>query len=686
MQGESPTQTNTSAGAVFVSYASQDAEAASRICDALRAGGIEVWFDQSELRGGDVWDQKIRREIHDCALFIPVISANTAARHEGYFRLEWDLADQRSHMMARSRVFLVPVCLDTTTEAAADIPESFKRVQWTRLPGGAAPPAFIERIRRLLSPEAFHALPAARSPAAAASRAAGTSRQSASSPITPSLMRPVLVISAAIAVIGLGYFAVDELVLSKREAGTKQASAPAAEAVTSAQIPEKSIAVLPFIDMSEKHDEEYFADGMAEEVLNLLAQVPDLRVPGRTSSFYFKGKQAALGEIARTLGVAHVLEGSVRRAGTTIRVTVQLIRADNGYHLWSKSYDRDLKDVLKVQDDIAESVVGALKASLLGASPPRAALTVNAEAYRLYLEAHALRVYSGSTQLGIDYLRKSIELDPTFAAARAELAALIVGDFTTTGILLYPSALAEARAAADEALRLDAQLPLAHMALARLFFQLDWNWDAGEAEIRKAIALEPSNAEAHRIVGYFLTTRGRFDEAIEILQRAASLDPLQPWNYVAMGFPAYRKHNYAQAVTLYRRALALSPQDYKVHYLLGQSLLLGGQPTEALAEMEREPDPGFRHCGLALAFDALGRKREADGELATAEAKYGSEKAYWIALIHASRKNVGNAFVWLDRAAEQKDPGMQWIRGDPMLDTIAKDPRYDTLLRRIKLL
>jgi hypothetical protein len=125
MQGESPNQTSTPAGAVFVSYASQDAEAASRICDALRAGGIEVWFDQSELRGGDVWDQKIRREIHDCALFIPVISATTAARHEGYFRLEWDLADQRSHMMARSRVFVVPVCLDTTTEAAADIPESF---------------------------------------------------------------------------------------------------------------------------------------------------------------------------------------------------------------------------------------------------------------------------------------------------------------------------------------------------------------------------------------------------------------------------------------------------------------------------------------------------------------------------------------------------------------------------------
>src|ERR1700689_5337074 len=157
--------------AVFLSYASQDAEAAQQLCNALRAAGIEVWFDQSELRGGDVWDQKIRRQIHDCALFIPVISANTVLRHEGYFRLEWDLADQRTHMMARNRVFIVPVCLDTTPEAGADVPESFQRVQWTRLPSGDTSVAFVERIRRLLSPtlpEAGARVSAVREPVAVA--------------------------------------------------------------------------------------------------------------------------------------------------------------------------------------------------------------------------------------------------------------------------------------------------------------------------------------------------------------------------------------------------------------------------------------------------------------------------------------------------------------------------------------
>src|SRR5215813_8309158 len=153
MGAASAEQASTPTGAVFLSYASQDAEAAQKICEALRAAGIEVFLDQSELRGGDAWDQKIRREIHDCALFIPVISVNTTSRHEGYFRLEWDLADQRTHMIARNRVFVVPVCLDATTEAAADVPESFRRAQWTRLPTGETPPAFVERVRRLLSPE-----------------------------------------------------------------------------------------------------------------------------------------------------------------------------------------------------------------------------------------------------------------------------------------------------------------------------------------------------------------------------------------------------------------------------------------------------------------------------------------------------------------------------------------------------
>jgi len=679
----SPKPPITATGPVFLSYASEDAEAAERICNALRVAGIEVWFDKSELRGGDAWDRSIREQINECALFVPVISANAHARTEGYFRFEWKLAIDRSHRMAPDQAFLLPVVIDNTSQSDKRIPDRFRELQWTRLPGGDATPAYVERVRRLLTRDL------ASEPAAATPPASGVAQ--ISTPSTRALLgdKPALWVIGAVAAVFVVYFVVDKVWLSTHPVASSTTNATVTAGVASPAVPEKSIAVLPFVDMSEKRDEEYFADGMAEDVLNLLAQVPNLRVTGRTSSFYFKGKQATLSKIAATLGVAHVLEGSVRRSGRTIRVTVQLIRADSGYQLWSKSYDRNLEDVLKVQDDIAESVVGALKVSLLGAQPPRPASTVNAEAYRLYLEAHALRIgaHSGSsTQRGIGYLRESIKLDPTFALARAELAATVAGDFATTGVLLYPTALAEAHAAADDALRLDPQLPLAHIALARLFFQIDWNWDAGEAHITKAIALEPGNAEAYRMAGYFATTRGQFDEAIEHLKTAVSLDPLQPWNYAAMGFPVYRKHDYTHAETLYRNAIALDPQSYKLHYVLGATLLMHGQPVKALAEMEQETDSGYRHCGLALAFDALGRKREADSELAIAEANHKNEKAYWIALIYASRGDVDNAFLWLDRAAKQKDPGMQWIRGDPMLDALVKDPRYDALLRRSNLL
>ena len=207
------------ARAVFLSYASQDAEAARRITDALRAAGIEVWFDQSELRGGDVWDQKIRHQIRDCALFLPIISSHTQERTEGYFRLEWRLADQRTHLMGRTRPFIVPVCVDDTPETDADVPDAFTAAQWTRLHNGDTQPAFVERVLRLLSPEATHASGGERSLAASEGPPIGAAPQRpASSPAAPRSTQRVLLLIAAVAVIGVGYVAVDKLWLSKRSA------------------------------------------------------------------------------------------------------------------------------------------------------------------------------------------------------------------------------------------------------------------------------------------------------------------------------------------------------------------------------------------------------------------------------------------------------------------------------------
>ena len=276
------------ARAVFLSYASQDAQAAARICAALRAGGVEVWFDQSELRGGDAWDRQITRQIRDCALFVPVISTATQARLEGYFRREWRLAVDRTRDMADGLPFLVPVVIDATGDRSAEVPDSFRSVQWTRLPEGETPPAFVERIARLLEP----ARPSATVPSTpAASRSEERAPEGRSARGAGASKRPPvgLLAAAAAIVIAAGYFAVDKLGPGKHAARTPTAATSAGGPALGA-IPEKSIAVLPFVDMSEKKDQEYFSDGLSEELLDLLAQVPDLRVAARTSSFSFKGK------------------------------------------------------------------------------------------------------------------------------------------------------------------------------------------------------------------------------------------------------------------------------------------------------------------------------------------------------------------------------------------------------------
>ena len=334
--------------AVFLSYASQDANAARRIAAALSVAGIEVWLDQSELRGGDVWDQKIRREIHDCSLFIPVISANTASRHEGYFRLEWNLADQRTEKMARNHVFVVPVCLDATPEQGADVPESFKRVQWTRLPGGETPPVFVERVRRLLSPELPVATP---SPASAPAGPVAAAPISGHAPLASTTAPPVPVASsrgsrrtllavAAVVILGaLAYLAIEKPWMAKTAAPSPVALAPAAaprDAPAGFSPPPHSIAVLPFVNLSGDKG----AGLLLRRTHGGTVQLPrrDQRAAGRCAHlrvFLQRSEQRYRDDRPQAQCRLNP-EGSVRRSGHTIRISAQLINALTGFHLWSK--------------------------------------------------------------------------------------------------------------------------------------------------------------------------------------------------------------------------------------------------------------------------------------------------------------------------------------------------------------
>ncbi len=458
---------STPSRAVFLSYASEDAPAAQRIAEALRSAGIEVWFDREELRGGDVWDQKIRQQIRDCRLFVPIISAHSEARLEGYFRREWKLAVDRTDDMAGKVTFLVPVVIDDTPNVTAEVPERFRHVQWTRLGGGEATPTFVTLINQLLT----RASPTSESSPSVQTRGQGTTP--APAPACAVKQRwfgrqLAMTIGACVVIVAaLSYFAYHRF-------GTARTAPQTAMAAT-----DKSIAVLPFVDLSEKHDQEYFADGMAEELIDLLANIPGLRVIGRTSSFQFKGKSQDLRAIGEVPGVNYVVEGSVRKSADRIRITAQLIEAHNGSHLWSQTYDRAATDALLLQGEIAMTLARSLEIGIGADSSQSARRQSNDAAYDLYLRGRyaAERGDADGMANGITYLQQALDSDPSFADAAVALAYTY---YQQSFNGLAPSSIFEAsRRAAESALRLNPRLGLAHAILGGIHNDYDWDWAIG---------------------------------------------------------------------------------------------------------------------------------------------------------------------------------------------------------------
>ena len=625
--------------AVFLSYASQDADAARHICDALRAMSVEVWFDQSALRGGDAWDASIRRQIKDCALFVPIISANTQARVEGYFRREWNLAASRTLDMADDQAFLLPVVIDATLDASARVPEKFRDVQWTHLPAGAAPNAFAAHVQRLLSDG------------------------DAPASVAPPRAMP--------------------------------ATTPA---VTIARQEPPSIAVLPFVNMSRNEEDEYFADGLAEELLNVLAKIRGLRVAARTSSFQFKGKHDDIAVIGRKLNVTTVLEGSVRKAGNRVRIAVQLVKVADGYHLWSESYDRTLEDIFAVQDDIAQSVVQELRTTLLGeAVDSKAGKEVTAqvaaavkgratdpEAHRLFLQARHLRSRSNREDVAkaIDYFKQALDLDPAFALAWAELGSAFA---TQAGQGWGPvsEGFARAREAVARALALEPDLAEAHAEMGWIQMYHDWDWPGAEASYRRALEVAPGNAAVLRRSGVLALCLGRLDEAIALARQAVEQDPLGAAAYNNLGLALHANGRLAEAEAAFRKALELAPQRASAHAQLALILLAQGRDEEALAEALREPEEWARLWAVAIIQHATDRRAESDAALLELIAKYATHAAYQVAVVYAARGEVDLAFAWLERAYVQRDTGLSEMKPERYFRSLHADPQWEVLLCKV---
>ncbi|MEO7208184.1 MAG: TIR domain-containing protein [Steroidobacteraceae bacterium] len=659
--------------AVFLSYASEDAEAALRICAGLRQAGIEVWFDQSELRGGDAWDASIRRQIKACALFVPIISRNTRARGEGYFRLEWKLAIDRSHLMASNLPFFLPVAIDDIPSTDERVPERFSEVQWTRLPDGETSTGFIDRVKRLLEPS-----DASSNPVAARVALSETGPKLAPAPAPPRVLWAVVI---GLVVLGIGYGAIQRRVLSKHAVASL---APVSHSEAPRTIPEQSIAVLPFTDVSQQKDQAYFSDGLSEELINQLSRIPTLRVPARRSSFFFKGKSDDIATIAQRLRVAHVLEGSVRKAGTHLRVTAELIRADNGYHIWSETYDTELKDVFKMQDEIASAVVTALKLRLAPLQRTASQNTSSTEAYNDYLLARQLyaRGASGDYMHAVEFSRKAIALDPNYAAAYADLA---LAEFALADRSGDAAGTQRAVETADKAVALAPGAAAGYSARGFIRSNFSWDWDGAQSDFRKALELEPNDAEVQDNYAQLLQSLGRLPDAIAAARKATELDPLSgpAWENLSRFLTDNR--DYAAARAANAHALEFSPEGTYALNNLGTLQLLEGSPADALRTFRQIGFEGFRLQGVAMAEHSLGNAKESQQALDDLIAKYAKDGPYEIADIYAWRKDKDEAFQWLERAYKQRDGGLSNLKSDPLLASLRTDARYEDLLKKLSL-
>jgi TolB-like protein/Tfp pilus assembly protein PilF len=645
--------------AVFLSYASQDAEAAQRICDALRAAGIEVWFDQSELRGGDAWDQSIRKQIKACALFIPVISRHTHERREGYFRLEWKLAVDRSNLISATQAFLLPVVIDDTREDDEEVPERIRDIHWTRLPGGETPAAFVQRVQRLLSGET------------------STSPFREQAPISSRSKRilPVAVV---------GFIAVP-LLLALAIFGLERLRGPRPS------VQGESIAVLPLANESGDASQQYLSDGISEDLITALSQFPGLKVIGRTSSFQFRDSREDSRSIGAKLQVAHLLEGSVRRSGNLVRVTAELINTADGSAQWSERYDRPYKDLFALQDEITLAVAGALRTKLLPGEhhvaprserPPSGSL----EAYNAFLQGQFY--WSRNTEAdyskAIEFYAQATELDPRYALAWSRLsqACNALGFGYLEGAPAQ-KAYAQARAAADRALSLSPKLAAAHIARGGVLQMADFDWRGAEEEYRRATELAPNDGSANFKLGNQLATFGEMEQAIELTRQALATEPLRAnWHdWLAVYLLGFNRLDDAERAN--RRALELQPLATQYHLTLTIIEIQRGNAAAALAAAQQEPPGSWQDVALAFARQIGGDTSAGDAALKTLIDKDAGTSAYQIAEVYALRNDANETFAWLDRAWSNRDPGVAVLLFDPVILRYKEDPRFAAFCRKI---
>jgi TolB-like protein/Tfp pilus assembly protein PilF len=492
------------------------------------------------------------------------------------------------------------------------------------------------------------------------------------------LDRMIMVVLA----LALGYFAFDKFVLSESREATlvEEARQQGRTEALVESYGNQSIAVLAFDDMSPDQDQEYLSDGIAEELLNLLAKIPELRVISRSSAFSYKGQNLEIPEIAQRLNVAHILEGSVRKAGNRVRITTQLIEARSDTHLWSETYDRTLDDVFAIQDEIAATVVEQLKVKLLGEAPH--VEETDPEAYTLYLQARHLG--RRGTAEGWDesnaLYEQALAIDPGYAVAWDGLAVNYT-NMADNGLLPFDEGYGKAREATEKALAIDPDYALAHVGLGWIAMSYDNDPAQAARHFKYALQLDPANITTITNAGTLLLFLGRLKEAIAAYEYVITRDPVSATKHSNLGFCYLSAGRLNESIASYQTALHLSPGRIGAHYYKGVALLFKGEPEAALESFTKEGGDEYRVKGQALALHALGRQEEHQARLGELIARWGDQWPSEVAHVYAYLGDADRAFEWLRKSAKEEDGAFN--PKDPLLRSMVNDPRWLPLLGSI---
>ena len=631
---------SSSGSDVFVSYASQDASVANAVVENLEQQGIKCWIAPRDVRPGTEYADAIVAAINESKAVVLILSASAVgSSHVGR---EIERAASKHKRIIAYRMDSAPL--------SRSLEYFLSNSQWIdvqALGRQAALGKLAETVSQAPAAPPPQALPTKGGSGSATKRA----------------------VVGAVIVVALAF----------RYWPSKHGTAPAV-----APISDKSIAVLPFADMSQKKDQEYFGDGMAEEILDLLAKIPGLTVIGRTSSFQFKGKNEDLRTIGTELNAAYVLEGSVRSSGDQVRITAQLINTRTGAHEWSETYDRPIGDVLKLQDAIAAAVVRELQLTVVSGSLNRSTLR-SAEAYDLILRGrHAVdRWDKEGEEEAVALFQRALDRDPTSPDAGAELAYAYykegANDFMPPAV-----AFERARRAASMALELDPTSTRAHYVLGKIHAVYDWDWTAAEKEFQEVETIAPGNADGPSGEGHLSLALGHWDDGLRQINAAIALDPLDANNFQNLALTQLVRKHLPEAEAAMRRGLDIRPTFAFGQFTLGLILVARGDFDGALRMMQEEITEDARLDGLAIVYHALGKNAESDAALSQLIKEYANSSAFEIAEVYSHRGQVDETLHWLERAYLQRDANLLFVKylSDKRLQA---DPRFRAFLKQMNL-